>query len=251
MDLHIRPYERPRNYGLYEKDKKGIFVSNSKNSMDTNDIRKDIESYIQRKYSISPEHPWHQYPDYATFKELYSQKWFAIIMSVSGRKLGLPTDEEIPIINVKADTEIIMMMGRTPGFMPGYHMNKRNWLTILLDGTVPFEQVTARIDDSYKLIADTPTRRIYEAVKKIPKGKVATYGQIAEMAGDRKMARAVVNALHKNPEHDSIPCHRVVNSKGELAEAFVFGGVNMQEKYLHEEGVTVINGKVDLKQFGL
>lgn len=219
--------------------------------MDTNDIRKDIESYIHRKYSISPEHPWHQYPDYATFKELYSQKWFAIIMSVSGRKLGLPTDEEIPIINVKADTEIIMMMGRTPGFMPGYHMNKRNWLTILLDGTVPFEQVTARIDDSYKLIADTPTRRIYEAVKKIPKGKVATYGQIAEMAGDRKMARAVGNALHKNPDHDSIPCHRVVNSKGELAEAFVFGGVNMQEKYLHEEGVTVINGKVDLKQFGL
>ena len=230
----------------YNKTSKNII-----DTTDTNGLTKAVQSYIKKKYNISPEHPWHQYPDYATFKELYSQKWFAIIMSVSGKKLGLPTDDEIPIINVKADPEIIMMMGRTPGFMPGYHMNKRNWLTILLDGTVELEQVTARIDDSYKMIADTPTRRIYEAVKKIPKGKVATYGQVAEMAGDRKMARAVGNALHKNPDHDSIPCHRVVNSKGELAEAFVFGGVNMQEKFLYEEGVTAINGKVDLKQFGM
>ena len=55
-------------------------------------------------------------------------------------------------------------------------------------------------------------------MKKIPKGHVATYGRIAEMAGEPKMARAVGNALHKNPDPEHIPCFRVVNSKGELQE---------------------------------
>lgn len=69
----------------------------------------------------------------------------------------------------------------------------------------------------YDLVTDSPTKRIYEAVKRIPKGHVATYGKIAEMAGDHRMARAVGNALHKNPDPEHIPCFRVVNAKGELA----------------------------------
>ena len=63
---------------------------------------------------------------------------------------------------------------------------------------------------------------IYEAVKRIPKGHVATYRQVAKMAGNEKMSRAVGNALHKNPDPDHIPCFRVVNAKGELAGAFAF-----------------------------
>ena len=58
----------------------------------------------------------------------------------------------------------------------------------------------------YDLVTDSPTKRIYEAVKRIPKGHVATYGKIAEMAGDHRMARAVGNALHKNPDPEHIPC---------------------------------------------
>ena len=107
------------------------------------------------------------------------------------------------------------------------------------------------IADSYDLISDSPTRRIYEAVQKIPKGHVATYAQVAEMAGDRKMARAVGNALHRNPDPENIPCFRVVNAKGELAGGFAFGGAEIQARLLEEDGVKVINGKVDLKVFGL
>ena len=70
------------------------------------------------------------------------------------------------------------------------------------------------ISESYALISDSPTKRIYEAVKKIPKGRVATYAEVAEMAGNKKMSRAVGNALHKNPDPENIPCFRVVNSKG-------------------------------------
>lgn len=98
---------------------------------------------------------------------------------------------------------------------------------------------------------DTPTRRIYEAVKKIPKGKVATYGMVAAMAGNPRMSRAVGNALHKNPDPEHIPCHRVVNAKGELADAFVFGGPGIQQSRLEAEGVEVNDGRVDLEKFGM
>ncbi len=101
------------------------------------------------------------------------------------------------------------------------------------------------------LIEDTPTKRIYEAVRQIPKGKVATYGRVAELAGDKKMARAVGNALHKNPDPDTIPCYRVVNAAGQVSEAFVFGGGNRQIELLEADGIEVRNGRVDLSRYGI
>ena len=96
---------------------------------------------------------------------------------------------------------------------------------------------------------EAPAKRIYEAVKSIPRGCVATYAQVAEAAGDRKMARAVGNALHKNPDPETIPCHRVVNSKGELAGEYAFGGAWKQAEILEGEGVEVIDGRVDLNKY--
>ena len=107
------------------------------------------------------------------------------------------------------------------------------------------------IKESYDIITDSPTKRIYEAVKQIPKGHVATYGQVAAMAGNPKMSRAVGNALHKNPDPENIPCFRVVNAKVELAEAFAFGGEGKQAKLLEEDGVVVVDGKVDLDVYGM
>ena len=133
----------------------------------------------------------------------------------------------------------------------GYHQNKEHWNTIILDGSIPDDDVKRMIRESYEVITDSPTKRIYEAVKKIPKGRVATYGQIAYLAGDGKMARAVGNALHKNPDPEEIPCFRVVNSKGELSGEFAFGGKGRQAKLLMEEGIEVADGKVDLKRYGI
>lgn len=135
--------------------------------------------------------------------------------------------------------------------IPGYHQNKEHWNTIILDDTIPDNEVKRMIAESYDLVTDSPTKRIYEAVKRIPAGHVATYGQVAEMAGNKKMSRAVGNALHKNPDPDNIPCFRVVNSKGELAGAFAFGGEDVQAKLLRADGVEVIDGKVDLKKYGI
>ena len=116
---------------------------------------------------------------------------------------------------------------------------------------IPDRDIKMMIAESYDLVADNPTKRIYEAVKKIPKGFVATYGQVAEMAGNKKMSRVVGNALHKNPDPGSIPCYRVVNSKGELSGEFAFGGEDAQAKLLRDDGIEVVNGKVDLSKYGM
>lgn len=135
--------------------------------------------------------------------------------------------------------------------VPGYHQNKDHWNTIILDGSIKDEDIKRMIAESYDLVTDSPTKRIYEAVKRIPKGKVATYGKVAEMAGNKKMSRAVGNALHKNPDPENIPCFRVVNSKGELAPEFAFGGMGEQRKLLEAEGIEVKDNKVDLAKYGL
>lgn len=101
-------------------------------------------------------------------------------------------------LNVKVDPQWRDFWRQTyKSVVAGYHQNKEHWNTIILDGNVPDEDVKRMIAESYDIITDSPTKRIYEAVKKIPKGHVATYGRIAEMAGEPKMARAVGNALHK------------------------------------------------------
>jgi len=155
-------------------------------------------------------------------------------------------------LNVKADPDkALFWRDAYTSVLPGYHQNKEHWNTIILDGSIPEEAIKQMIRDSYNLIADNPSKRIYEAVKKIPYGHVATYAQIAQMAGDRKMARAVGNALHRNPDPETIPCYRVVNSKGELSGEFAFGGAGAQAKLLKAEGIEVIDAKVDLKKYGI
>ena len=153
-------------------------------------------------------------------------------------------------LNLKVDPQWRDLWRKTyKSVLPAYHQNKEHWITVVLDGSIPDDVIKRMIAESYDLVTDSPTKRIYEAVKKIPKGKVATYADVAEMAGDRKMARAVGNALHKNPDPSTIPCHRVVNSKGELAGEYAFGGAWKQAQILVSEGVEITEGKVNLKKY--
>ena len=155
-------------------------------------------------------------------------------------------------LNVKVDPEWRDFWRKTfASVIPGYHQNKEHWNTIIIDGSIPDEDVKRMIAESYDQVADSPSKRIYEAVKLIPRGHVATYGQVAELAGDKKMARAVGNALHRNPDPEAIPCYRVVNAKGELAGEFAFGGAGAQAKLLEADGIQVIDGKVDLQKYGI
>jgi len=194
-----------------------------------------------------------------SFKDTYQEAPFhdpnwQLVRVKGSKKAFLWTYEKDGYVNlnVKVDPErAYIWRTKYKSVIPGYHQNKDHWNTVILDGSIPDKDVKAMIAESYDLVSDSPTKRIYEAVKRIPKGHVATYAQVAEMAGDRKMARAVGNALHRNPDPDNIPCFRVVNAKGELAGGFAFGGAEIQARLLEEDGVKVTNGKVDLEVYGL
>lgn len=96
----------------------------------------------------------------------------------------------------------------------------------------------------------TVFEKIYEVVCNIPKGKVATYGQVALLAGNPRWARVVGYALHVNPAFGVVPCHRVVNREGKTAESFAFGGSDIQRQMLENEGIVFEeDGHIDLKKY--
>lgn len=96
----------------------------------------------------------------------------------------------------------------------------------------------------------TTFEKIYEVVKQIPKGKVATYGQVAFLAGNPHWSRVVGYALHVNPDPQSIPCHRVVNRNGQVAPGYVFGGADVQKSILESEGIEFDrDNKIDFDKF--
>lgn len=96
----------------------------------------------------------------------------------------------------------------------------------------------------------TTFEKIYTVVCAIPKGKVMSYGTVAELAGNKRWSRVVGYALHANPKPGVIPCHRVVTKNGEVSKAFAFGGENAQIELLKNEGVGFRpDGTVDMERF--
>ena len=101
-------------------------------------------------------------------------------------------------------------------------------------------------------MSDGVFEKIYTVVRSIPKGRVATYGMVAMLAGNPRWARVVGYALHVNPEPGIIPCHRVVNRNGEVAAGFAFGGGEVQRTLLENEGIVFgSNGRIDLKKYSI
>ena len=196
------------------------------------------------KYGLSFSDTYQDAPFHDDNWQLVRYKW--------NKKAFLWTYEKDGYVNLNVKVEpekAFFWRDIYESVIPGYHQNKEHWNTIILDGSIPDKDIKLMIAESYDLISDSPSKRIYEAVKRIPYGCVATYAQVADMAGNPKMARAVGNALHKNPDPDNIPCYRVVNAKGELAGEFAFGGAFKQAELLMAEGVEVVNGRVDLDKY--
>lgn len=93
--------------------------------------------------------------------------------------------------------------------------------------------------------------KVYEIVKKIPYGKVASYGRIAILCGNPRMARQVGWALHKNPYPDTIPCYRVVTKNGYPSKSFAFGGEKCQIELLKNEGIEFVNNHIDMDKYSI
>ena len=113
--------------------------------------RSELETYITETYSAQGEHPWMSNPTNTVFRHMGNKKWFALIMDIPRKNLGLPGDDEISVANLKCDTRLIGSFRMEPGIFPGWHMNKAHWLTVALDGTVADEKIKFLVDMSYEL----------------------------------------------------------------------------------------------------
>ena len=113
--------------------------------------REEIFEYVKKQYGTIPEFLWSSSPDSAVLRH-HNGKWYAVIMNVERSKLGLDGDDTVEIMDVKCDPEMTGMIIQTYGFLPGYHMNKQHWITILLDGIVGESKILDFLDMSYDLI---------------------------------------------------------------------------------------------------
>lgn len=121
--------------------------------------RKTFFEYIKKEYKVTPDYPWKKYPDNAVFRHPDNNKWFALVMDVATDKLGQIGAERITVVNLKiADALFRDTIIREEGIIPAYHMNKQNWITVFLDGTVPEERVYDLLDMSYRATASAKVK---------------------------------------------------------------------------------------------
>lgn len=113
--------------------------------------RKEIFTYVKEKFNTVPDYPWSKYPDYAVLRHKGSNKWYGLIMKVSRVKLGLTGDDSVEIINLKCDTTLNGLLRSEEGILPAYHMNKKHWITILLNSSFSKEETYKLINMSYEL----------------------------------------------------------------------------------------------------
>ena len=120
----------------------------------------EIFEYVQKQYGTVPEYLWSKSPDSVVLRHK-NGKWYAVFMTVEKSKLGLEGNDLVAIMDVKCDPEMTSMIIQTYGFLPGYHMNKQHWITILLDGSVSEAKILDFLDMSYDLI-DGAGRKKYK-----------------------------------------------------------------------------------------
>lgn len=113
--------------------------------------REDIFQYVADSYGTEPEYLWLSTPNYAVLRHAVGGKWYAAVMDLTYRMLGLPGDDPVDVLNLKLDPALILILREQPGYLPAYHMNKTHWITLLLDGTIPEERVKELIEVSYDL----------------------------------------------------------------------------------------------------
>lgn len=115
----------------------------------------EVMTYARETYGDEPEFLWEKLSDSAILRRKDSQKWYAVLMPLSKRKLGLPSDEIAEIIDLRIHPSQMAGTVDNARYFPGWHMNKKSWYTVVLDGSVPTEELCRRMDESYALASGT------------------------------------------------------------------------------------------------
>ena len=115
------------------------------------ELTKNLIAYVRDKYGDELEFLWEKYPNAAIVRRKDTQKWYALIMEISERKLGLDSDNMVEILDLRGNPDELKNLVDGEKYFAGYHMNKKSWLTIRLDGSISFDEICTRIDESYRL----------------------------------------------------------------------------------------------------
>ena len=113
--------------------------------------RQELAAYLTDTYSATGENLFAKYPSFLVFRHNGNRKWFAVIMDIPRKNLGLSGEDQTQVVNLKCDTRLIGSFREEPGIFPGWHMNKAHWLSVALDGTVDDEKIRFLADMSYEL----------------------------------------------------------------------------------------------------
>ena len=121
--------------------------------------KEEFKAHILEKYGVIGDNPFEEYDSTLVFRHTSNRKWFALLMTISKRKLGLSSDDKIDVVNVKCPQEIIDSMWQENGIFPAYHMNRAHWLSLALDGSVDNHTIEWLLDLSYDLTKPKITRK--------------------------------------------------------------------------------------------
>lgn len=117
-------------------------------------FREQLFDYVKKKYKADPEYLWIRFPGYAIFRHTDNEKWFGLVMDIKKRNLGIDEDDLVDVLNVKlSDSLLVDMLIQQSGYFRGYHISRGNWVSILLDGSVPFDDICRWLEESYMTTA--------------------------------------------------------------------------------------------------
>lgn len=116
-----------------------------------NDTVYRLLDYAKEAYGSEPEYLWEKFPENAVLRRKDTGTWYGAVLTTSADRLGLSSQEKVEILDFRAIPETIPDLLKNAGFFPGWHMNKKHWVTLLLDGSIPLEEIKTRLDESYRL----------------------------------------------------------------------------------------------------
>lgn len=111
----------------------------------------EVLKYVKEKYDSNPEYLWKKTPEYFVLRHSDNSKWYAAIMHIPQKFIGIESDEKIDVINLKCDPVMVGFLIDNSTIFPAYHMNKKHWITVILDGSMNTDEIYSLIDSSWNL----------------------------------------------------------------------------------------------------
>lgn len=113
--------------------------------------RESLLAWVKATYGTEPDFPWRQYPAYAVLRHAAGGKWYGVIMDLPRERLSLPGTGRLDVVNLKTSCAAGLLVSGLPGVFPAYHMNKRHWITLALDGSFPDDDLYGLVEESFAL----------------------------------------------------------------------------------------------------